>query len=172
MIGDRWGVTDAETRRAYGCDAVLPRAPLQAWRGVTVQAPPDVVWAWVRQLRLAPYSYDWVDNLGRRSPRERSALPEPEPGEVFMRAMGRDVGRVVAVEPGRELTARIGPSLMSYRIEPLGPTRSRLLLKLVSRGVRPLTDLLCLGDLPMARKQLLTLRELAEAEARGPAAAG
>jgi hypothetical protein len=55
---------------------------------------------------------------------------------------------------------------MSYRVEPLPDGRTRLLLKLVSRGARPLTDLLCLGDLPMARRQLLTLRDLAEAEAR------
>ncbi len=166
VLGERWGVTDAETRLAFGCDAVLPAAPMQAWRGVTVDAPLDVVWAWVRQLRLAPYSYDWVDNLGRRSPRVRSEVPEPVAGDHFMHAMGRDVGTVVAVEPGRELTARIGPSLMSYRVEPLPDGRTRLLLKLVSRGARPLTDLLCLGDLPMARRQLLTLRDLAEAEAR------
>lgn len=166
MLGDRWGVTDEETRRAYGCDRTLPDAPMQAWRGVTVDASPAVVWAWVRQLRLAPYSYDRVDNLGRRSPRTRSALPDPEVGDVFMRAMGRDVGTVLAVDPGRELTARIGPTLMSYRVEPAGEARTRLLLKLASRGPRPFTDLLCLGDLPMARKQLLTLRDLAEAEAR------
>ncbi len=166
MLGERWGVTDAETRLVYGCDAVLPGAPLQAWRGVSVDAPSDVVWAWVRQLRLAPYSYDWVDNLGRRSPRTRSDLADPAVGDVFMRAMGRDIGTVVAVEPGRELTARIGPSLMSYRVASLPDGRRRLLLKLVSRGPRPLTDLLCLGDLPMARRQLLTLRDLAEAEAR------
>lgn len=164
MLADRWGVSDAETRAPFGCDAVVPDAPMQAWRGVTVAAPPDVVWAWVRQLRLAPYSYDWVDNLGRRSPRLRSELPDPAVGDVFTRGMGRDVGRVLAVETGRELTARIGPSVMSYRVEPLADGTSRLVLKLVSRGVRPFTDLLSLGDLPMARRQLLNLKGLAEAE--------
>ncbi len=166
MLGGRWGVTDAETLFVHGCDTQLPDASMQLWRGVTVEASPDVVWAWVRQLRLAPYSYDWVDNLGRRSPRTRSDLPDPMVGEAFTRAMGRDVGRVLAVEPGRELTARIGPAVMSYRVEPEGDGTSRLLLKLVSRGVRPLTDLLSLGDLPMARRQLLNLRRLAEREAR------
>ena len=166
VLGDRWGVTDAETRLRFGCDDVLADAPMQAWRGVTVEASADVVWAWVRQLRLAPYSYDWVDNLGRRSPQHRTDLPDPAAGEPFMRAMGRDVGTVLAVDPGRELTARIGPSVMSYRVEPVSDHRSRLLLKLVSRGVRPLTDLLSLGDLPMARRQLLNLRRLAERDAR------
>lgn len=165
VLGDRWGVTDAETRLAFACDDVLPDAPMQAWRGVTVEAPADVVWAWLRQLRLAPYSYDWVDNLGRRSPRTRSDLPDPQPDEPFVRAMGRDVGTVLAVEPGRELTARIGPVVMSYRVEPRADGTSRLLLKLVSRGARPLTDLLSLGDLPMARRQLLNFKGLAEAEA-------
>jgi hypothetical protein len=165
VLADRWGVTDAETLLAYGCDAVLPDASMQAWRGVTVEAPADVVWAWVRQLRLAPYSYDWVDNLGRPSPRTRSDLPDPQPGDVFMRAMGRDVGRVLAVDHGRELTARIGPTVMSYRVEPRADGTSRLLLKLASQGIRPLIDLLSLGDLPMARRQLLNLKQLAEAEA-------
>ena len=164
MLGDRWGVTDAETRSQFGCDVVVPGAPMQAWRGVTVGAPADVVWAWVRQLRLAPYSYDGVDNLGRRSPRQRSDLPDPTVGDVFTRGMGRDVGRVLAVEPGCELTARIGPVVMSYRVEPLTDRTSRLVLKLASRGVRPVTDLLSLGDLPMARRQLLNLRARAEAE--------
>ncbi|GAA0196344.1 hypothetical protein GCM10008944_11810 [Cytobacillus oceanisediminis] len=167
VLADRWGVTDAEVALEYGCDAVLPDAPMQAWRGVTVDAPADVVWAWVRQLRVAPYSYDWVDNLGRRSPRVRADLPDPVVGEVFMTAMGRQVGRVLAVEPGRELTARIGPAVMSYRVGPVGDEDTRLLLKLVSRGRRPLVDLLSLGDLPMARRQLLNLKALAEREARG-----
>lgn len=167
VLADRWGVTDAEVALEYGCDAVLPDAPMQAWRGVTVDASPDVVWAWVRQLRLAPYSYDWVDNLGRRSPRMRSDRPDPVVGDPLMRAMGRDVGRVLAVVPERELTARIGPAVMSYRVEPAGEGRSRLLLKLVSRGRRPFVDLLSLGDLPMARRQLLNLKALAEGEARG-----
>ncbi len=64
MIADRWGVTQAETERRYPCDDFVPDPAWQAWRGVTVDAPADRVWPWVRQVRLAPYSYDWVDNPG------------------------------------------------------------------------------------------------------------
>ena len=84
MIGDRWGVDDTETSRHFPCDDIVPTPVLQAWRGVTVHATPDRVWPWIGQLRLAPYSYDWVDNLGRRSPRRLMGLTEPVPGEHFM----------------------------------------------------------------------------------------
>ena len=165
MIGDRWGVTDAEVRRPYGCDAFVPEPTLEAWRGVTVQARPEAVWARVRQLRIAPYSYDLVDNLGRRSPRELRDLPEPTPGDPFTRAFGIDQGRVLAVDPGRELTARIMGAHMSYVVAP-EDDHTRLLLKISARISRVLAPAVSVGDLVMARKQLLTLKALAETDAR------
>src|SRR6476469_3952657 len=102
MIGDRWGVSDAEVARTYGCDAFVTAPTMQAWRGVDVAADAPAVWARVRQVRIAPYSYDLVDNLGRRSPRELRDLPEPREGDPFTRAFGLDQGRVVAVDAGRE----------------------------------------------------------------------
>src|SRR6202000_3491226 len=89
MIGDRWGVSDSETRRAYPCDELLSRPVLQAWRGVHVAAPPESVWPWVAQVRLAPYAYDWIDNRGRRSPRQLAGLPEPPTGGRFTTTGGR-----------------------------------------------------------------------------------
>ena len=77
MIGDRWGITPAETARRYPCDDIVTDAVLEAWRGVTVQARPEEVWPWVAQIRLAPYSYDWIDNRGHRSPQRLCGLPEP-----------------------------------------------------------------------------------------------
>ncbi|GEL26118.1 hypothetical protein PSU4_50720 [Pseudonocardia sulfidoxydans NBRC 16205] len=165
MIGDRWGVTDAETRLRYPCDEVVPRPVLQAWRGVTVHAPPGRVWRWVAQIRLAPYSYDWIDNLGRRSPRELQDLPEPVPGEPFSRSGGRPLGRILSVTPGTQLTARIMGGVMSYVLVPDGPAGSdgtRLLLKVVTGGGRLLAPFVSVGDLVMARRQLLNVKGLAE----------
>lgn len=168
MIGDRWGVTDAETRRRYGCDEYVTEPTLHAWRGVTVDADATTVWARLRQVRLAPYSYDLIDNLGRRSPRELRDVAEPVPGDPFTRAFARDQGRVVAVDPGRELTARIMGAHMSYAVLPQ-EDGTRLLLKVVARTSAWLSPALSLGDLVMARKQLLTFKDLAERDARANA---
>jgi hypothetical protein len=162
VIGDRWGVTEAEIRRQYPCDELVPDPVLQAWRGVTVRAKPAQVWPWVAQIRLAPYSYDWIDNLGRRSPQRLQSLPEPVVGDSFTTALGgRRIGRVVAVESGRHLTGAIMGAFMSYVLVPSGE-QTRLLLKIVTAGGRLIAPLLSIGDLIMARRQLLNLAALAE----------
>jgi hypothetical protein len=163
VIGDRWGVTDAEVARRYPCDDDVQAPSLQAWRGVTVRAPADRVWPWVTQIRLAPYSYDWIDNLGRRSPRELRGLPEPRAGEPFTAAFGgRPAGRILSVEPGVQLTGLIMGAAMSYVLVGDGDATTRLLLKVVARGGPAMTRLVCLGDLLMTRRQLLNLARLAE----------
>jgi hypothetical protein len=162
VIGDRWGVTDAEVALRFGCDELLEAPVLSAWRGVTVSAPPERVWPWVGQIRVAPYSYDWVDNLGRRSPRTLLGLDPPRVGEPFTRTAGRPVGELLAVDPGRELTGRILGALMSYRLVPDGDASTRLLLKVVMRRGRVVAPVVSVSDLVMARRQLLTFKELAE----------
>lgn len=161
MIGDRWGVTAAETARHYPCDDVVPTPALQAWRGVSVAAAPERVWPWLVQLRLAPYSYDWIDNLGRRSPRELRGLPDPAPGDRFTACAGRPLGSVLSVTPGEQLTGRILGAVMSYVLVPDG-SGTRLLLKVVMARYRWLAPLVSVGDLVMARRQLLNFRSLAE----------
>ena len=161
MIGDRWGVTAAEVARHYPCDDLVLAPVLQAWRGVTVQASPPTLWQWIGQIRLAPYSYDWIDNIGRSSPGELRNLPEPAPGQHFSRVGGHPVGRILAVEPAVHLTGRVMGAVMSYVLVPAGgPTR--LLLKVVAAGNAWTAPLLSVGDLIMSRRQLLNLKQLAE----------
>ena len=162
MIGDRWGVSDSEMLRSYPCDDSVTSPALQAWRGVGVEAPAEAVWPWVAQVRLAPYSYDWIDNLGRRSPRELVDLPEPQVGENFTTAGGRKLGRIVSVEPGNQLTATIMGAFMSYVLVPQDHDTTRLLLKVVMQTSRWAALGLSVGDLIMARRQLLNLKLLAE----------
>ncbi|HET7432753.1 MAG TPA: hypothetical protein VFJ89_14690 [Nocardioides sp.] len=166
MIGDRWGVSEAETRLPFACDDLVASPTLTAWRGVSVAAAPEAVWPWVAQIRVAPYSYDWVDNRGRRSPRRILGLPEPRVGDPFTASGGRDLGRIVAVDPGRQLTGTILGAHMSYLLVPGPAATTRLLLKVVMPTSRVAAPVICLGDLVMARRQLLNLRRLAEQEAR------
>jgi hypothetical protein len=162
VIGDRWGVTDAEIARHYPCDDLVPEPAIAAWRGVTVHAAPEQVWPWLAQIRLAPYSYDWIDNLGHRSPRELRGLPEPVVGEAFSTGFGRPAGHILAVTPGVSLTGWIVGATMSYLLVPEGAA-TRLLLKIVTARGRLLAPAACVGDLVMARRQLLNFKRLAEA---------
>jgi hypothetical protein len=162
MIGDRWGVSDSEVRRAYPCDDFVAAPLLQAWRGIRIEAPAGAVWPWVAQIRLAPYSYDWIDNRGRRSPRQLAGLPEPRAGDRFTAVGGRPVGRIVSVDPGRQLTGTIVGAFMSYVLVPQGDGATRLLLKVTARSRRWAAPALSAGDLIMARRQLLNLKQLAE----------
>ncbi len=162
MIGERWGVTDEEVARHYPCDDLVPSPVLQLWRGVSVDATPAQVWPWLCQIQLAPYSYDWVDNLGRRSPRELRGLPDPRPGEPFSRVGGKlAIGQVLSISREDHLTATIMGAVMSYALSPEG-TSTRLLMKLVMERRRWLAPAAAVADWPMARRQLLNLKVLAE----------
>jgi hypothetical protein len=108
------GVTDSEMLRRYPCDEFVVSPELRAWRGVGIDAPANVVSPWVAQVRLAPYSYDWIDNLGRRSPRVLVGFPEPQVGERFTTAGGRELGRIVSVDLGKQLTGTVLGTVMTY----------------------------------------------------------
>jgi hypothetical protein len=114
--------------------------------------------ALVAQGRLAPYSYDWIDNRGRRSPRELVGLPEPQVGQRFTSAGGQELGRIVSVDPGKQLTGTIMGAFMSYVLVPQEHNTTRLLLKVVMRTTRWSALALSVGDLIMARRQLLNMK--------------
>src|SRR5512143_2611706 len=69
-IAHAWGSTPADRAIDFPCDRYLANADEALHRAVAVAAPPAVVFRWLCQLRVAPYSYDWIDNGGRESPRE------------------------------------------------------------------------------------------------------
>jgi hypothetical protein len=168
MLGDRWGVTDDETRLRFPCDDLVNAPAIEAWRGVDIAAPAPAVWPWITQLRVAPYSYDWIDNMGRRSPRDLLHRPEPRVGDNFTSSGGRPLGRIVSLDPGRQLTSTIMGAYLSYVLHPQGELATRLLLKVVMQDTR-FSVAVSLGDLVMARRQLLNIKRLAELEAHGRA---
>jgi hypothetical protein len=168
MIGDQWGVSPGEKLLHYPCDDFVPAPLLRLWRGVHVRAPAAAVWPWVAQVRLAPYAYDWIDNRGRRSPQELAGLPAPRAGDRFTSVGGHVVGRIVSVDPGRQLTGIIMGAFISYVLIPQADGTTRLLLKVAACVPRWAAPLLSVGDLIIARRQLLNFKRLAER--RPPAA--
>lgn len=141
-------------------------------RAVDSTADADALFLWLCQLRRAPYSYDWVDNFGRRSPRKADpSLLDLEVGQDVM-----TIFTLTAFEPGRSISLRMKPGGPTrafgaiegrYEIEVLGESRTRLRVLMwmppvgrVLGGAR--RYLLAWGDLLMMRQQLLTLTALAE----------
>jgi hypothetical protein len=166
-----WGTTPAERAAEYPCDRFLREPDDACWRAVDVAAPAPTVFRWLCQLRVAPYSYDTLDNFGRRSPQTLTpGLERLELGQRFM-----TIFSLVDFEPDRSitlLTARwrriFGDVAGTYMVTPQSPGRSRLLVKLLlgprrlGPATRPYRELMPLGELFMMRRQLLNLKGLAE----------
>ena len=145
----------------------LPTVGVHHWhRGVDVDASAETTFRWVCQLKVAPYSYDWIDNLGRRSPRELSpgleGLALDQRFMVMFRLVDFVEGEHLTLETGSRIFGRLW---VTYRVvaEKEG---TRLLARLrvpIRQGVGHLLNRgLCWGDWVMMRKQLLTLAKYAE----------
>jgi len=170
--GSNWGATAAEMTRAYPCDGMM-RVPDQRWfRAVDIAAPRPLVFAWLCQMRAAPYSYDWLDNLGRRSPQTRDPKwTELAVGQSFMTifelaSFERDRHATIVSKGGRQ-PKWFAKLAISYLIEAREPGHSRLLVKIeIVYPRNPLgwlqSLLLPLGEWIMMRRQLLNFKRLAE----------
>jgi hypothetical protein len=172
-IANTWGTFPEERRLVYPCDRLIPHPDDALYRGVTIDASSQTVFRWLCQMRVAPYSYDWIDNGGRESPRELT------PGLERL-ALGQDVMEIFQLAdfaPDQHLTLRIkshsrarrlfGDIAGSYLVVARGARSCRLLVKLVVQhppGVwgEAVRSLLPWGDLIMMRRQLLNFKELAE----------
>lgn len=173
-IAETWGSTPDERARPWPCDGLVEGAELELFRAVDVDAPPEVTFRWLCQLREAPYSYDFLDHFGKKSPRRLTpGLDQLAIGQRVMR-----IFRLVKFEHGRHLTLRIdapagerlfGDLAVTYEVAPRGERTSRIAVKMAVKRPRTLLAgalglLLPWGDLVMMRKQLLTLKRLAERE--------
>lgn len=168
-----WGVSSNECELTYPCDPFMEAPDASYYRGVTVHASPKTVFRWLCQLRAAPYSYDWLDNLGRKSPGELTpGLDAVEVGQEFM-----TIFELIDHETNRHLTMRMkrnapgyklfGDTVLSYVIQEDTERSCRLLVKFLIRypkGVLGSLMRLVLppGDWIMMRRQLLNFKKLSE----------
>ena len=70
MLLRNWGSTADEIASALPGDELCPDARMVATRSISLASPPEHVFPWLRQMgfgRAGWYSYDLLDNLGRRS---------------------------------------------------------------------------------------------------------
>ncbi len=170
-----WNATAGERAATYACDALLPNPQHAFYRAIDVAAPPALVYRWLQQLRVAPYSYDWADNFALPSPSRLT--PRAETIAVGQRMM--HILRIVGFEPGRTLTleasSAIGRALFghlagTYTVTPSG-TGTRLFVKvnavyprsLYGRLVGPVMPWI---DYTMMREQLRRIKGFAERDAR------
>jgi hypothetical protein len=169
-----WGTGRADEQRPSPGTRFAPD-PAERWfRAIVIDAPPATVYRWLCQMRVAPYSYDLVDNRGRRSPRRLTpGLEELEVGQEFM-----TIFTLADFQPDAFLTLRLtspsglklfGPFVVVYDVEALreGQTRLRATLLVGDKASDRAADrarrsVLAWGDLAMMRRQLRTFKALAE----------
>ena len=86
MLGLNWCASVAERKAPLPSDELLPGARTRCDRAISIDASLPLVFRWLCQLRIAPYSYDVLDNLGQRSPRQLiPGLERLQVGQRFMR---------------------------------------------------------------------------------------
>lgn len=178
-ISQTWGTERRERQLTYPCDDLISHPDATLYRGVTIHAPPEIVFRWLCQVRFAPYSYDWIDNCGRRSPREltpgldRLAIGQDVMSIFNLVAFERDRHITIRVKPGSRASRIFGDIAGSYVIIPGATNSCRLLVKLIAKypqGAKGqfMRTFLPWGDLIMMRRQLLNFKQLAERSARNP----
>ena len=169
MMPREWNATSGERAARLPCDGYLRTPFARFTRAITIAAAPETVFRWLCQLKVAPYSYDWIDNRGRHSPRRLTAGAERLAiSQQFL------VFELAEFEEGRSLTGVVqprferlyGPMAGTYSIQPRHHGTCRLVAGLdvsaTTAWQRARRALLAWGDLIMMRKQLMTLKELAE----------
>jgi len=186
-IAYTWGSSAEERQMVFPCDRYMSDSDDVYFRAIDVKAPVPILFRWLCQLKVASYSYDWIDNLERAffegeeqipsaySPKQLTPGTENlAPGQRFM-----GVFKLVEFEQDHHLTmimdappaiAIFGDVAASYVVFPRTENTCRLVLKGHVRYPRNsfgfwMRWLLPWGDLLMMQKQFLMLKHLAENQA-------
>lgn len=178
-----WGATAKECADSVVGDDLCADARVIATRCITLKAPPEDVFPWLRQMgfgRAGWYSYDILDNLGRRSATRihdewqdivtGSRVPG---GPIEFEAIVVDAPHsfVLRTPTGSTSTSRLCFTL-AYELREI-PEGTRLVTRVRIcvnvPGGQLIERALGLGDGIMVRKQLLTLAARADTQPPPPA---
>ena len=183
-----WGATEAELAASFPSERFVPGPHDRSVRAIDIDAPQDIVWRWLCQMRTAPYSYDWLDNAGQQSPPELTpGLDQLAIGQEIMKTRPWCIFELVEFEHERHITMQVTPKARfalwknastfwgkpacSYVIDPRGPGRVRVRVGVVGRErggiIQRLRNIVFPAiEAVMMRRQLLNFKELAERDAR------
>jgi hypothetical protein len=162
-----WGVTSDELLFNYPCDGYMEIFHDTYYRGVTIHADTEIVFRWICQMKVAPYSYDWIDNLGRKSPQK--LIPGVDELKIGQKVMF--IFDLIDFKRNKHLTIRLnkaaaiffGDTVISYRIISKSHNKCRLLIKILVRYPtgflgKLVSRILPPGYLIMMRRQLLNFK--------------
>lgn len=164
------GATEEERSMSFPCDSYMPPPSYCYYRGIEVLAPQEIVYRWLCQLRVAPYAYDWLDNLGRQSPCQLTpGVERLSPGQrmlVMFRVVEFVENEQITME-GAHYEWFFGKVALTYRVVPSSASSCRIVTKLIAHDARTFVtrlrrDYFPIGELPLMHKQLRTFKSLAE----------
>lgn len=171
----RWGATDAELAGPMPGDDLVPGCRTYCTRAITIDAPPSAVWPWLVQVgfgRAGFYSNDLLDNVARPSAhRILGEFQHPQAGDwvpMFSKVNDTTAFKIAAIESPSELVWAKPDSIWAWKLTEVdGRTRLVTRLRILYRWNQPLGALVSLffmevGDFPMMRRMLLTLKSRAE----------
>lgn len=173
-----WGIHPEEVSQKFTCDSILKGQKDSYFRAVTIKAPAELVFRWICQMKIAPYSYDLLDNHNLQSPQELIEGTENLTiGDKMM-----TIFSVVDFAKNKEITLKMDtppkpydkldvPTVITYKINHLNPTTCRLIVKYVaawhsSLGAQMERVAVIFADFIMMRRQLLNFKKLAERDFR------
>ena len=157
-------------------DELVAGCQYRCTRAITIDAPPAAVWPWLVQVGFGKagfYSNDLLDNVGH--PSADVILEEfqhPAVGDwipMFSKVNDTTAFKVATIEPYAELVWFKPDSTWAWKLVERDGGNTRLVtrLRILYRWEQPLGAAASLvlnevGDFPMMRKMLLTLKSRAE----------
>jgi hypothetical protein len=196
-LGQTWGATRQERRRALAGDELLPDARAFTTHAITIAAPARHVWPWLVQMgwgRSGWYTYRWVDRLlfPANGPSANQILPEhqqlrvgdhlpdgPPAADCWFTVERLEPDRLLVLRSTRHLPASWRQRglamewIWSWHLSEPAPGCTRLIQRNRMRldppwFERAFLDTIVPADFVMARSHLRGLQRRAEASTAQP----
>lgn len=174
-----WGSKPIERKLYFTCDRLITKKNGEYFRAVDIAAPLSFVYQWLCQMKVAPYSYDKLDNKGIQSP--RMLIPGIDKIKIGDKMM--TIFKVAHFVPNKEITVVMDippkpydkfyiPTAITYQLHPNYDgikNHTRLIVKYVAAWEKTIFGLvgkvfIVFADFIMMRRQLLNFKKLAETD--------